>query len=506
MVGKSFLRVLGCVLAFLVLAACVAPAGPLPAPAVLATPATTAAQPTSSAAAPAIATAAQATPVVSAQERALMQALEDQGFTVQTGQMTIVSPLQLCCSGQMPTCQAFNADATYMGVLLPKAPGQTVEPALPWSFRLGANAALVVVGKTPPHMAYFSYEPWLNIQGNQQGGKGRILNANIGDAINNLTINTSGPKTDPYNRDTIIVVTADQGVDSRVRAAVGAAGYNQGIVNTSVLPRSLLQLGSTAQSDELTLLHRVYLPASQADFDTYLNTPKLALRVTLRDPAAPRAPFPAPNLRVRGTGTTEVDLMPAVEDLRQAILKKYGDLKGVDLTTSVWLTDGYDGLQRGVNEYQPTRDTIYLRTDPLFSLMDDPNSFAIIYGVNHQATGKATYGNASLYADPSLLLGLVSVDSSRYVGSAADYLPDDPQAALLYAWKVARNCRGDPHCLEVKQTMACPRLNLDDQTALWFGFRMYMEPETAAGPAFTEVLYDRALLFGPTAAQVTPAP
>jgi hypothetical protein len=507
---SSLYRAVCCALALLVLvalAACVAPPLSRP-PGNAALIAVQTAAPTEQAptAAPAqSAPAPKSAPVVSAQQAAFMKALEDQGFFVQSGQMTQLNVLDLCCSGQLPSCNAFNADAPYKGVLLPKAPGQTVESSVPWSFRMNEKAALVIVGKTPPSMAYFSYEPWLNLQGDPQGGKGMILNANIGDAINNLTVNTDGPKTDPFDRSMIIVVTEDQGVDSRVRAAAGVAGYDQGIVNTSVLPGALLHLGPGAHDDEISLLHRVYLPKSQQDLDAYINTPQLALRVTLTD-TVPAAPFPAPDLRVRGTGTTEMGLMPALQELRQAILKKYSNLKGADLKTSVWLTDGYDGLQTQVNEYLPTRDTIYLRTDPIFNLTDDPNSFAIIYGVNHAATGKATYGNASAYPAPNLLLGVASVNSSKYAGTAAAYLPGNRQAESLYVWKVARNCAGDPQCLEVKLNRACSRLNLNDQTGLWLGFRMYLEPQTAVGPAFTEVIYDRALLFGPTAGQITPKP
>jgi hypothetical protein len=30
---------------------------------------------------------------------------------------------------------------------------------------------------------------------------------------------------------------------------------------------------------------------------------------------------------------------------------------------------------------------------------------------------------------------------------------------------------------------------------MWLGFRLYLEPESNVGPAFAEVIYDRAILF-----------
>lgn len=52
-------------------------------------------------------------------------------------------------------------------------------------------------------------------------------------------------------------------------------------------------------------------------------------------------------------------------------------------------------MQEVIDVLGETRDTAYLRTDP-FKLNDDPNEFAIIYGINHAATGKATYSNMGI--------------------------------------------------------------------------------------------------------------
>ena len=89
----------------------------------------------------------------------------------------------------------------------------------------------------------------------------------------------------------------------------------------------------------------------------------------------------------------------------------------------------------------------------------------------------------------------------------------------LYAWKVARHCNGEAFCLELKtefsdlngQPYQCnlydyytdpenpiPLGPFDLNNAdLFFLWRSYMEPATKVGPDDNELLYDRAIYFGP---------
>jgi hypothetical protein len=36
---------------------------------------------------------------------------------------------------------------------------------------------------------------------------------------------------------------------------------------------------------------------------------------------------------------------------------------------------------------------------------------------------------------------------------------------------------------------------MDNPPDSWMGFRAHLEPSTAVGPAFTEIVYDRAIVF-----------
>lgn len=435
-------------------------------------------------------------PLSDATVAAFISALEADGFTVQRGDMSLFPFVEMCCTGVIACCNANNVMSLHMAYRPPLAPDQTVPKASPFSFRLRPDEAMVLIGSTPPPVAYFSYEPFCAIRTFEGEGVRRALMACIGDTVNLATLEAARGERSVFNQPIVLISTPDRGIDGRVRAAATASGMPEDLLETVILPGSVLRLGLDVDDDELLFAHRMALPEDPEALATYVATPQLVLRLTPKEPTA-LEPFPTPDLRVRGTGTTEMDLIPALEELRAAILAAYPDYEAIELTTSVWLTDGFDGLQRGVNYWAPTRDALYLCTEPFFQLPDDPNCFAIVYGVNHVKTGKATYCSFALYADPTgLVLGIAGENDRTTAGSASDYLLDHPQAEMFYAWKIARRSTSEPHVLALDDAF-CARLDLDSLPDLWVGFRLYLEPGTAVGPAFAEILYDRVIVFRP---------
>lgn len=100
-----------------------------------------------------------------------------------------------------------------------------------------------------------------------------------------------------------------------------------------------------------------------------------------------------------------------------------------------------------------------------------------------------------------------TVYSNVFEGSANQYLPGDPDADMLYVVTVARNCNGvGGLCMQVGQPTfidingdpyTCdPPLDLN-QAEMFFLWRSYMEPATKVSPDDNELLYDRAIYFGP---------
>jgi hypothetical protein len=123
----------------------------------------------------------------------------------------------------------------------------------------------------------------------------------------------------------------------------------------------------------------------------------------------------------------------------------------------------------------------------------------IVYGINHEAWGKATYSNFSVYNDEKKM-GMVGKHSRDLAGSADDYIHDDKNAQYLYAWKVARVCgQNDLKCLQVKlpdRVEPCDRVDLNKD--FFVAFRAYLEPSTQVGPYWFELLYDRVIKFSPS--------
>jgi len=441
--------------------------------------------------------------------------LEQAGFTVQEGAYGYQDAIALCSAGILDSCQGANVGAPYLAYKLPPAPGQKapnmkVDPVsgLAFAYPLRHDEAIVQVGRTPPEAGFFSYQSYLMMRYDPNLQQYRPLFNSIGDTINNLTIKAGSSTGSPFDQPVIIISTADKGIDRLVRTAAQAAGYSADIINTDVIPSSAVNMGLEGRGDLFAFVSRVAVPKNKNELDAYIENPgSVVLRLTPKAPVT-ADPFPVPTLRVRGTGKTELDLLLAIKDLRHAILSKFGNLAATELPTYVALPEGFTATQSNINTIGDNRDSAYFSTvevdawtkkddcrrNATFTLPDSPDDFIVIYGVNHEVTGKATYSNCVVYG-LQYLNGVASVDSRTYQGSAADYIPGHPQAQYLYAWKIARKSNGDLHCLEVPVGPQRYGIGLDDRLMLFF--RAYLEKATMAGSAHNELVLDRVIKFSP---------
>jgi hypothetical protein len=431
-------------------------------------------------------------------------ALENADFSLHEGKFGAVDVFGMVQAGVLQSANYQNAGAPYLAPKLPPAPGQeapcyfsdtVIEPddaGLSIDWRLQPYEAVVLVGKTPPKCAYFGYDGNIVTRWSQETGKPVNIFGNFGDPLNPMVIKTDGPSGDPYDANTMIVMSADRGVNASVRAAAEKAGYSPDIINDYVIPSQLLNLGVGKESDTLLLLHRFAYPEDEQAGQAYMQNPTMRVfRVTPQTPPEPDL-YDMPECRVRGTGDfRELGLSHAVEKLRQAILDRYGNLTPQEFTTTPWGSDGLDAIQEMQNGYGPGRDAQYLKSSQ-FTLADDPNEFVIAYGVNHVAIGKATYTNISVYGTQQAN-GVAAAWSAMYAGTAEEYLPDDPNAQYLYVWKFERRANGDPDVTEVPWNQGIYGVDLSQP--MFLGFRSYLEPQTETGPIATELYYDRAIKF-----------
>ena len=293
-----------------------------------------------------------------------------------------------------------------------------------------------------------------------------------------------------FSQPIIIIFTADKNADQKARNALLDAGYPEDIIHTLVIPKDLVRLGLVAESDTFSTLHRMALFQNQSEGDEFMNsTPGSVYRLTPEKETEPDY-YPVPELIPRGTGETrELDLMDDMDELREAIVSRYGEDHVADLSTQVWIFEGYDAIQRGIDALADIRDTVYLNTSNTI-LGDKPGEAIIVYGVNHAATGKATYSNFGVYGEWALngINGLSNVD---YAGTAEEFLPDNPDAKYLYVAKLSREDDQNYKTIIVPSGVGAYGIELNEPC--FVGYRTYVEPETGVSPAWSEILYDRAM-------------
>jgi len=434
----------------------------------------------------------------------LRTALEQGGFAVHAGVISTVDWAGMYCRGDREDAGYVNK-APYLMIQVPSSadPASTVE-----NFKLRPDEAIVLIGPTPPPVKYYGFNAFLATRfypDEPPGTQRRWLVATLGDAINNATIKTTGPS--PFGTPVVIIFTPDRGTDARIRAVLQRQGYPPALVNTMVLPSSILNLGESDTADELTLKMRIGMAeeGKKEILEAYVRDAGTAVKVLRVTPTtvATARPFPVPPLRVRGTGQSEMELTNKVEQLRAGIIAANPGMRATDILSMPVGYEGYDYIQRRTAPGADSRDNVFLAAGyiPQFgsnqrvALATD--EFLVVYGVNHVATGKASYASVNIYASEFAKLSIGQVFHDKFPNTAAPYMPSgDPAVSLLYAVKASRNCGGEPNCIPLRVD-DCPVLELKDNTALGFFYRMYLEPATRTGAAMQEIVYDRAIKFSP---------
>jgi hypothetical protein len=431
---------------------------------------------------------------------AFQEALTRDGFFVNPGSTQALNFVELWCAGTpFPGIEGagYSNSQQYLQLLVPKS---TEDPGTKTNiFQLDPDEAIVLIGRTPPPERYFGFYSFLRHKMMPDGTRLPLFTT-LGDAVNNATVKTTG--SSPFNAPVALIFTSDQGTDARVRKALERAGYPAAIINTVIFPASMLKLGYGNSADDFTVLLRNALWQNESDGDAYIRNPPLYLfRVTPKTETVAN-PFPAPLLRVRGTGRTEMDLMNKLGTLRDGIINANPGLYPKDVATHAPETEGNYNIQEGLDPWGDTRDAFILFAGFMpeygltnrITLADD--EFLMVYGVNHVATGKASYHSVNIYESEVGKVPLGAADDRVFSGTAAPYLNGDPAADLMYAFKVSRNCGQEPNCVTLG-IENCPRVTITSNTVLGLAFRMYLQPETKVGAAMPEILYDRVIKFSP---------
>ena len=468
-------------------------------------------------------------PVVQDSVERVKADLESKGFLVQEGDLFF---FRLEDKWQMPLYYGNNPTSPYGFYRLPPGPGEpnTDVEIFPWDrdidnfakrslWRLRPDEALVFIGKTPPECIYFGFRTYLFDRYLMVDGQPQLKDifASLGDTANNLTMKTSStyeyPGIDPYEKQTILISTADRGTEALVRKALIENGYPEKIINTGIIPgldneahgfAPLLNMGYGEDADIFTMLIRVALFSDADAGQQYMSAQSARiLRVTPMN-APPLETYTLPNLRESGTGTTEIPLEDSLLNLVEGVRKANQGPNRVIIETreGILPIQGPECIRGSHFCFGDNHDAQYivypiekiLATGEGFRIVKDNDDFILVVGVISSYTGKATYVNITPYYMVKQL-GLVSMTGDMLIGSADRYIPDDPNRDFLYVAKIARNCApngvAEPHCVEVPtctddpmKVFPCAPLDVD----LFIMNRVYLEPVTACQPTPDEIL------------------
>lgn len=472
--------------------------------------------------------------------------LNNRGFIVQEGKLSYVDIIKLCSEGKVDSCLGNNVGAPYAACFLPPAPNQNPsegqEPPIEYnpyntnnypanidyiapgfSYKLRPDEAIVLIGITPPPALYYCFRSYVGFienkpkkdyseyitTGNDYTGFYHMIFSSLGDQLNNYNLWTDNtPKGAPgntYNSSTIIISTADMNINNEIRNALVMAGYNQDIMNDDNIPIELVNMGLEAGKDTFIFMMRIALWAQQDMGNQYLNNIDKyikVLRITPKIPIPNLAPWPVPTLKIRETGITEYQIVPDsrndLDYLRNEIIKKYGDTdyEHVDLDLSIGIPDNYNAILRDFNVYGDNRDAVYYKTEDFQLTSDD--DFVIVYGINHERTGKAIYSNASFYG-VELFNGVAGAFSTvQFPDTAMEYFPEGYEnAGYYYVYKMARK-PDEGNVVIIPYSTGNPlgkAYGVDNNKDVRIVFRVYLDKMAMVGPYVFDVIWDHAILF-----------
>jgi hypothetical protein len=472
--------------------------------------------------------------------------LKERGFVVQKGRLSFIDLLKLASEGIIDTTFGNNTGVPYAAYLLPPAPNQ--EPSLgqrplkgydhkgPYNYppnvdyvapgvfyKLRPDEAIVLIGQTPPPATYFSFRSYVGFvqnkpakdysdnvtAGNRDTGFYHFIGASMGDQISNNSIRTDstpyGTPGNPFDSSTVIITTADMGINEQMRDALAESGFNPGIMNNDYIPMDLVNMGLERGKDTFMFAMRVAnFENHDIGWDYIYNLDKYftVLRITPEKPYPATRPWPIPRLKIKETCTTEFQVVPTARNginyLRNQIIRKYGNPEYdiVDMDFKLWILDNYAGILQDVNVLIDNRDAVYLRTESFELASDD--DFVILYGINHTQTGFATYFNTSFYGEEldNGVVGAIVTNELQY--PADDYFPGGyKNGKYYYVIKMARKPKEGNEVI-IPYSTGNPEgsaYGVDNNEEAYIGFRIYVNQETKVAPALFDIIWGQAILF-----------
>lgn len=145
--------------------------------------------------------------------------------------------------------------------------------------------------------------------GNNYTGHYHFIGASLGDQISNNSIWTNstpyGADGNPFDSSTIIITTADKGVNNQIRDNLVEGGFRPGIMNNDNIPDNLVNMGLERGKDHFLLVMRAAIFEDSEigwDYIYKLDQYFTVLRITPKKERPADKPWSIPKLKKRETG------------------------------------------------------------------------------------------------------------------------------------------------------------------------------------------------------------
>lgn len=380
---------------------------------------------------------------------------------------------------------------------------------------LKSTDALVLVMQTPPPVRYYGLTTYMNTRyypslPSNPGTPGVVqIFESLNDTVNHKEIATAGSPTPgqvPFGQLSVTVVTADAITNAAVMKGFSALGLPSTAINQITLPYNLVPLnfGLVPTSDTYSVFMRVAYPDDPNALTDYIaKSPINVLKLSALK-ARPIVPLPDPSYKVPGEGVNEpVSLTQARNQLVSDLLARYGTQYTANeqiVPPTLQQTANFTCIDEAILCNGDNPDAFYTQ-DVLNYAPATLQDKVLIVGVNHVATGKATYISDSVvnYANNS---GVVAIGNAQLDGSALRMAgitdPNDPRYAAysqLYALTISYDCTGEPVCLQI------PQPTPDNPVGIPFGApfritnRTYLDPVTLTRPKSGELIFERSFVL-----------
>lgn len=456
-------------------------------------------------------------------------------FYITQGEISNTNAIELCEAHYLPDCNGNNAKNTYLVTQFPPSPRLPKFNRLPLGFQMEQDEAFVIIGKTPPQCTYFSYQHFFMSHFYAKDDYRKIY-ARLGDSIKGYHLplsdknDTIASENIPFDTPIAIIIANNQNTFDSVKEAIlkKASCYDSfGNLNcffetnifSQIIPKTTtdeeqyefpIQFGLELSADSFNFLHRITHVDTESG-NTYKNKPSLeVLRITPKT-AIQECPMtrPAPLERKPESNKKECDMTTQesvglhleLENLEYEIYREHRHKNNrikrhcYKLDVKTWMYSGGDtAIKNGANVLGETNDTLYLQSQSFKLCKDD---LIVVYGVNHEVSGKAIYANVSCYGSDKIN-GIGGVTSSKidkngsdekncksYYGSAKRYLRGDNEKfyALTFISDQNEYYKNSEYIFKIpkpKDKKGLEGHNIGDP--VFMGFRMYIDPQTHLGP------------------------